>query len=53
VLLTDDGVRMSGVDDLGAGRGPSWLDGWLATNIGDLVAWRRHLHAHPELSRQA
>ncbi|HEX9338397.1 MAG TPA: M20/M25/M40 family metallo-hydrolase, partial [Pseudonocardiaceae bacterium] len=52
MLLTDDGVRMSGVDDLGAGRGPSWLDGWLAANIGDLVAWRRHLHANPELSRQ-
>jgi amidohydrolase len=43
---------MSGVDDLGAGRGPSWLDGWLAANIGDVVAWRRHVHAHPELSRQ-
>ena len=52
VLLAEDGVRMSGVDDLGAGRGPSWLDGWLAANIGDLVAWRRHIHAHPELSRQ-
>lgn len=52
VLLADDGVRMSGVDDLGAGRGPSWLDGWLVANIGDLVAWRRHIHAHPELSRQ-
>ena len=52
VLLSPDGVRMSGVDDLGAGRGPSWLDEWLAGNIGDLVAWRRHIHAHPELSRQ-
>ena len=52
VLLSDDGVRMSGVDDLGSGRGPSWLDAWLAANIGDLVAWRRHLHAHPEPSRQ-
>lgn len=52
VLLAADGVRMSGVDDLGAGRGPSWLDEWLAGNIGDLVAWRRHVHAHPELSRQ-
>jgi amidohydrolase len=52
VLLTDDGVSMSGVDDLGAGRGPSWLDGWLTANVGDLVAWRRHIHAHPELSRQ-
>jgi amidohydrolase len=52
VLLADDGVRMSDVDDLGAGRGPSWLDGWLGANIGDLLAWRRHIHAHPELSRQ-
>jgi amidohydrolase len=52
VLISEDGVRMSGVDDLGAGRGPSWLDEWLTGNIGDLVAWRRHIHAHPELSRQ-
>jgi amidohydrolase len=52
VLLSSDGVTISGVDDLGAGRGPSWLDEWLAGNIGDLVAWRRHIHAHPELSRQ-
>jgi amidohydrolase len=52
VLLTDDGVSVSGVDDLGVGRGPSWLDGWLAANTGDLIAWRRHIHAHPELSRQ-
>jgi amidohydrolase len=52
VLISADGVRMSGVDDLGAGRGPSWLDEWLAGNIGDLVAWRRHIHAHPELSRR-
>lgn len=52
VPLSPDGVRMSGVDDLGAGRGPSWLDEWLAANIGALVAWRRHIHAHPELSRR-
>lgn len=25
---------------------------WLALNAGELVAWRRHLHRHPELSRQ-
>ncbi|MDR3664681.1 MAG: M20 family metallopeptidase [Mycobacterium sp.] len=25
---------------------------WLATNFGDMVGWRRHLHAHPELGRQ-
>ncbi|HEX3647669.1 MAG TPA: amidohydrolase, partial [Pseudonocardiaceae bacterium] len=52
VLLAPDGVSMSSVDDPGAGRGPSWLDGWLAASIGDVVAWRRHIHAHPELSRQ-
>ncbi|MCE7005861.1 M20 family metallopeptidase [Kibdelosporangium philippinense] len=52
VLLTDSGVSMPTVDDIGAGRGPSWLDGWLAGSIGDIVAWYRHIHAHPELSRQ-
>ncbi|HEU4363016.1 MAG TPA: M20 family metallopeptidase [Mycobacterium sp.] len=25
---------------------------WLAANCDELVAWRRHLHRHPELSRQ-
>ncbi|ALG13675.1 amidohydrolase [Kibdelosporangium phytohabitans] len=52
VLLTDSGVSMPTVDDIGAGRGPSWLDGWLSGSIGDIVAWYRHIHAHPELSRQ-
>jgi amidohydrolase len=42
---------MSTVEDIGAGRGPSWLDDWLGANGADLVAWRRHLHAHPEPSR--
>ncbi|HWE92275.1 MAG TPA: amidohydrolase [Pseudonocardiaceae bacterium] len=51
MLLEDDGVTMAPVDDIGAGRGPSWLDGWLAANLGDLLAWRRSVHAHPELSR--
>lgn len=27
-------------------------DRWLATHFDDLVAWRRHIHAHPELGRQ-
>lgn len=27
-------------------------ESWLAANYDDLVAWRRHLHRHPELSRQ-
>ncbi|MET0233903.1 MAG: amidohydrolase [Kibdelosporangium sp.] len=52
MLLADVGVRMPTVEDIGAGRGPSWLDGWLAGSIDDIVAWYRHIHAHPELSRQ-
>jgi len=52
VLITDSGVSMSDVADLGAGRGPAWLDEWLASGAADVVAWRRHLHAHPEVSRQ-
>lgn len=39
------------VEDLGAGRGPSWLDEWIEANAERVVAWRRHLHANPELSR--
>jgi len=31
---------------------PSWLDQWLARHGADLVALRRHLHAHPELGRR-
>ncbi len=27
-------------------------ESWLAANVDELVAWRRHLHRHPELSRQ-
>jgi len=52
VLITDSGVSMSDVADLGAGRGPAWLDEWLTSGAADVVAWRRHIHAHPELSRQ-
>src|SRR3954470_6564080 len=25
---------------------------WLDAHYGDLIAWRRHIHAHPELGRQ-
>ncbi|QUQ70868.1 amidohydrolase [Kutzneria sp. CA-103260] len=52
VLITDSGVSMSDVADLGAGRGPAWLDEWLTSGAADVVAWRRHIHAHPEVSRQ-
>jgi amidohydrolase len=27
-------------------------ESWLAAHFDDLVAWRRHIHAHPELGRQ-
>jgi amidohydrolase len=51
VLITRDGVTMPSVEDIGVGRGPSWLDDWLARNSADVVAWYRHMHAYPELSR--
>jgi amidohydrolase len=50
-LISTVGVSMAPVEDLGAGRGPFWLDDWLRANATDLLAWRRHIHAHPELSR--
>ena len=28
------------------------VETWLAANFDDLVSWRRHIHRHPELSRQ-
>jgi len=52
VLITDEGVSMPTVEDIGAGRGPSWLDEWLTRNALDVVAWYRHIHANPELSRR-
>jgi amidohydrolase len=30
----------------------SYTDAWLAAHADDLVAWRRHIHQHPELGRQ-
>lgn len=51
-LITPDGVTMSGVDDIGAGRGPRWLDEWLTANATDVVAWRRYIHSNPELARR-
>ncbi|MPY83384.1 MAG: amidohydrolase [Actinophytocola sp.] len=51
-LITPNGVTMSSVADMGAGRGPEWLDHWLAANSADVVAWRRHIHTNPELARR-
>ena len=28
-------------------------DVWLAAHYDDLVAWRRHIHAHPELGARS
>ncbi len=39
------------VADLGAGSGPVWLEAWLAAHRSDVVAWRRSIHAVPELGR--
>ncbi|NKQ58254.1 amidohydrolase [Amycolatopsis sp. K13G38] len=50
-LITADGVSMAPVTDLGAGRGPFWLDEALSRGGADVVAWRRHIHMNPELSR--
>ncbi|WP_019816492.1 M20 family metallopeptidase [Saccharomonospora saliphila] len=49
VLLAESGVP---VGDLGRGRGPGWLDEWLAEHAADVVSWRRHIHANPELARR-
>jgi amidohydrolase len=54
VLESDTAVAPSAVPavvDLGAGSGPAWLDSWLALRRSDVVAWRRMLHAEPELGR--
>jgi amidohydrolase len=40
------------VTDMGQGRGPDWLDGWLAAHNRELVNWRRALHARPELAHE-
>ncbi|MFC3891793.1 M20 family metallopeptidase [Lentzea rhizosphaerae] len=52
MLVDPTGVSMSPVDDLGEGRGPAWLDDWLKAHASDVVAWRRHIHTNPELSRR-
>lgn len=33
------------------GTGLGSVEGWLAEHAADLVQWRRHIHANPELSR--
>jgi len=48
-LFTGSQDLRGDVEDAGAGRGPAWLDDWLKRHTSDLVYWRRHLHANPEL----
>ncbi|MFP5069650.1 amidohydrolase [Pseudonocardia nantongensis] len=40
------------VDDLGAGTGPAWLESWMRAHKGEIVGWRRAIHAQPELARR-
>lgn len=37
-------------DDLGAGRGPAWLDRFLSQRLGEVVAARRQIHSRPEIA---
>ncbi|MEV6273724.1 M20 family metallopeptidase [Nocardia sp. NPDC051832] len=41
--------RRAVIDTVPAGR--AVVDAWLAEHAVDLVGWRRHIHANPELSR--
>lgn len=41
-------MTQPGIDDPSGGV----IDAWLAGHRDQLVGWRRHIHAHPELSRQ-
>ncbi len=50
VTAPDDAAASAGPVDVGAGRGPAWLDDFLRAQLPALVALRRRVHAHPELS---
>ncbi|MBA0128066.1 amidohydrolase [Haloechinothrix sp. YIM 98757] len=50
--ITASGVSVASVPDLAAGRGPEWLEQSLTRSVSDVVAWRRHIHANPELSNR-
>lgn len=38
------------IPDFGADRGPAWLDQFLLERMPEILTWRRHIHAHPEIS---
>jgi amidohydrolase len=50
-LQRADAPAAGAVPDLGAGRGPDWLDAYLDAHLPDLVELRRDIHAHPEIAR--
>ncbi len=45
---TTEGPGGAGVADM---SGSEVVDAWLAEHTVDLIQWRRHIHANPELSR--
>lgn len=45
-------VRDTAGLDPAAGRGPAWLDDFLAAQLPRMVELRRRIHANPELSRK-
>ncbi len=48
--VVTEGLGSSAVSEtMGAGR--EAVESWLADHTVDLVGWRRHIHANPELSR--
>lgn len=51
-VITASGVSMASVEDIGAGGGPEWLDQAVQRCASDTVAWRRHIHANPELANE-
>lgn len=48
----DGRAPASGSDDLGVGRGPAWLETFLADQLPAITSLRRRIHARPELSHR-
>lgn len=50
IRVATEGPGSSAVSETG-GSGREVVESWLADHTVDLVQWRRHIHANPELSR--
>lgn len=50
IRVATEGPGSSAVSETG-GSGREAVESWLADHTVDLVQWRRHIHANPELSR--